>query len=142
MTTKAAKKPHPALALKGFTTSVTLSTGIEVHIRKLDMDKITQATARDAVVSGLLTIEEAQANNIGEQLGLAIEVNARVLKASLVEPTLAELMETYGGSLDDADFGLGSDMTLILKAVDEFNAPAKAPEVGSEIAASEAPAAD
>ncbi|MFB9991221.1 hypothetical protein ACFFLM_04390 [Deinococcus oregonensis] len=128
MTTDAARKPHPALALKGFTKPVTLGTGIEVHIRKLDMDVITQAAARDAVASGLLTIDEANTANVGEQLGLAIEVKTRVLKASLVQPTLTELVEIYGGTMDEADFGLGNDMSLILEAVDKFNPQKKKPD--------------
>ncbi len=125
MTTKAAAKPHPALALKGFTRSVTLSTGIEVHIRKLDRQAVIMSEARRATGVAGGELEGAA------QVGLIIDIQRRTLKAALVQPSLAELMETYGGTEEDPDLGLGDDLTTIMTAIDEFTP--QTPEVSATV---------
>lgn len=112
------RTPHPALSLPGFTRPVTLSTGLEVHIRKVDVEAVTLDAARHA--AGALGEGEA-APRVEEQVALTIDVRRRLLKASLIQPTLPELMTVYGGTDEDADLGLGTDLTVLLEAVDEFN---------------------
>lgn len=120
---------HPALSLPGFTRAVALGTGLTVHIRKVNVEAITLSTARDVATSPEL-LSQAQAGSVdtSQELGLVIEVKRRVLQASLIQPTLPELMALYGGTDADSDFGLGDDLSVIHAAIDEFNpAPVPAP---------------
>lgn len=132
MTDPAASAPtatHPALKLPGFTRAVELGTGLTVHIRKVNVEAITLSTARDVATSPeLLAQAQEGAVDTVQELGLVIEVKRRVLQASLIQPTLAELMALYGGTDADPDFGLGNDLDVIHTAIDEFNpAPVPAP---------------
>lgn len=123
---------HPALSLPGFTTSVTLSTGVTVHVRKIDKNAITMAAARDlaAQAGAIEGIQELA--NLGEnetpqftpdQLGMMLDIRRRTLRAALVQPTLPDLMALYGGREDDADLGLGPDLTTLEEAITAWNAP-------------------
>lgn len=141
---------HPALKLKGFTKTVTLSTGVEVIIKKLNIEAYTMDAARHVMSTpALLTaageyakesaaaIEsvdgQAPAMSREQMLETSVQLQEKLLRAALIEPKLEALVELYGGTLEEPDYGLGPDLTVLLEAVQEFSAPA--PEV---VAAAEA----
>jgi len=142
--------PHPATLLKGFTKTVTLSTGVEVIIKRLNIEAYTMDAARHVMSTpALLTaageyakesaaaIEsvDGQAPSMSREqmLETSIQIQEKLLRGALIQPKLEELLELYGGSLAEPDYGLGPDLTALLDAVQEFSAPA--PEV---VAAAEA----
>ncbi|WP_161884051.1 hypothetical protein [Deinococcus alpinitundrae] len=136
--------PHPALKLKGFTKTVELSTGVEVIIKKLNIEAYTMDAARHVMSTpALLTaageyakesaaaIEsvDGQAPTMSREqiLETSLQIQEKLLRGALIEPKLEALIEMYGGSLEEPDYGLGPDLTVLLNAVQEFSAPT--PEV-------------
>ncbi|GAA4002665.1 hypothetical protein GCM10022631_11710 [Deinococcus rubellus] len=134
--------PHPALKLKGFTKTVTLSTGIDVIIKKLNIEAYTMDAARHVMSTpALLTaageyakesaaaIEsvDGQAPTMSREqmLETSLQIQEKLLRGALIEPKLEALVELYGGSLEEPDYGLGPDLTVLLEAVQAFSAPDK-----------------
>ncbi|MBZ9753173.1 hypothetical protein K7W42_20260 [Deinococcus sp. HMF7604] len=121
MTTVEIRAPHPALALPGFTRAVELSTGITVHIRRVDRTAFTMALSRHFAAQGQLDQMVADGANLADQLGFVLELRHRIFKASLIQPTLPELLALYGGDLEQEDFGLGCDLEILDLAIAEFS---------------------
>lgn len=133
--------PHPALKLKGFTKTVILSTEIEVIVKKLNLEAYTMDAARHVLSTPALlmaaseyakesteameTIDgKAPSLSREQMLELNIQIQEKLLRAALIQPKLEELIELYGGSLEEPDYGLGPDLNVLLEAVQEFSAPA------------------
>lgn len=123
MTTERAQ--HPALKLPGFTRAVELSTGLTVHIRKVDVTAVSMGATRDLAASGEITPGQM---GLADQASLALDVQRRLIRMSLVQPTLAQLLEVYGGQLDQDDLGLGADYTTLSNAIAEFNPAPQQPD--------------
>lgn len=134
--------PHPATLLKGFTKTVELSTGVEVIIKKLNIEAYTMDAARHVMSTpALLTaageyakesaaaIEsvdgQAPAMSREQMMETSIQLQEKLLRAALIAPRLEALVELYGGGLEEPDYGLGPDLTVLLEAVQEFSAPDK-----------------
>lgn len=119
---------HPALSLPGFTRAVTLSTGLEVHIRRVDLNAVTMAATRDLAADSTEEALQSIKDSIGQKIGIALDIQRRLLRASLIQPTLPELLALYGGSEEADDLGLGCDLATLNQAISEFNPQTAAPE--------------
>ena len=140
--------PHPLERFPGATRTVTAPmTGLPVVIRKVDFDAITLDSAR-FVLSGPAMREVAQEwaarateemKEDGEtprprgslppeaELEIQREASRAALRCALLRPTLDELVAEYGGSLDEADLGLGSDFSWLAGEVSAFSKPQPTP---------------
>lgn len=112
------KGQHPALKLPGFTRTVALSTGLTAHIRKVDVTAVSMGATRDLAASGDIAPGQM---DIVDQASLALDVRRRLIRTSLIEPTLPELLEVYGGTPEDDDYGLGSDFTVLVDTIEAFS---------------------
>ncbi|AWN22214.1 hypothetical protein DKM44_02325 [Deinococcus irradiatisoli] len=132
--------PHPATLLKGFTKTVTLSTGVEVIIKKLNIEAYTMDAARHVMSTPALmtaageyaresaaAIESVDgpspAMSREQMLETSLQIQEKLLRGALIEPKLEALIELYGGSLEEPDYGLGPDLTMLLEAVNDFSSP-------------------
>lgn len=141
--TEPEKKTHPLERFPGATKRVTLPmTGLEVVVRRADVDAITADAMKMTLQTGALR-EVAQGwaqEAAGEaakdsttpprpqmalppemEIILMQEANRAVLRSVVVLPTLDELMAEYGGRDSDPDLGLGPDFKALMAAVNEMN---------------------
>lgn len=135
-------KRHPLEAFPGATLAVTLPmTGLEVVIRKLDVEAITNDAIRTVLslpalrevsqTFAALAAGEAQkggdpARSRGElstEVALDIERESRraLIRSALIRPDLDTLIGLYGGTLDAPDMGLGPDYSHLAGAIDTFS---------------------
>lgn len=135
------KVPRPALP--GFHTDVTLSTGMAVRLRKVDLTAMQSATSRDLIMGAYAQAGRDHAEAAGEflrrvmkeqesnpaavpdelmkfpdlLLGQTRASDLALLRAACVEPTLDGLIELYQGDAALPDLGLGPDYSLLLAYV-------------------------
>lgn len=126
--------PHPAERLPGLTKRVTLSSGIEVLLRRVDLEAVTLDATQHVMnrhellqVAGEHAQEAAQAvaaldpggrrpSALSVEAESALAVSKSVLRATLLQPRLEELIALYGGREDQSepDLGLGPDFADLL----------------------------
>lgn len=118
--------------------------GVEVIVRRVDVDAITADAFRATLSTGTLKevaqkwaaeAAEAAQQKDGkaprpqpalapeDEITLSIEAGKAVLRNAVVTPTLDELLTTYGAAPDNtyADLGLGTDYSVLMAAVNEMN---------------------
>lgn len=133
---------HPLERMRGLAERITLpASGIEVVIRKADVEAITQDSMKFALNTSLLKeVAQTWAKEAGEasrdagqtsrpempldtaeMLELARKMEVALLRNVVAAPPLDELITLYGGSDQLADFGMGSDYRALLDAVNRLN---------------------
>ncbi len=135
------EKRHPLEAFPSAVKYLTLpTTGVEVVIRRLDIDAITADASRTVLnMPAVREVAQAWAAEAAEktksdtptrpQVSLPPEVMLEIdraarqgmLRAAVLRPTLDELVSLYGGSTETADLGLGPDYGYLLSEVDGFS---------------------
>lgn len=118
------QRTHPAYKLTGFIREVELPTGITVAIRKISTDALQMHVAQEFAAR-----RQAAGSEVGpaDQAALAIEITRRLLRTALIEPTLPELLELYGGNEEQDDLGMGDDLETLLQAIGEHSPQKEAP---------------
>lgn len=135
---------HPLEKFPGMTKTLTLPlSGVEVVIRKVDMEVLTQDMALASMKSSDLmqvaarysneVSEETSGTSVSERLMQEIDtgelmknIRSGLLREAVIRPTIDQLRaEVYGGRADSSDLGMGPDYSYLVKAVDEFNAKPK-----------------
>ena len=128
-------------SLNGFFREVTLSTGISVKIRKLDMVAFRSSAYRHVLEHSVARLGAENAREGGDLLASASVTpqrpaeldpeleNARLmlemddyetrktLEMGLVRPKLPELIALYDGDLELPDCGLGPDYSLLIQLI-------------------------
>ena len=150
---------HPQEAFPGFTERLTLSSGVVVLLRRVDVEAITLDTAAHVLNSFALLEQGAQHakdvvaevvsrdpyamrppsfEQFAAQAETVLEVSQRTIKAALLTPRLEALVAMYGGREDmsEPDLGLGNDYSLLLSKIDSMNPT----EVAAQQAAGRFPA--
>ncbi|MCP2015616.1 hypothetical protein L1280_002784 [Deinococcus sp. HSC-46F16] len=136
------KKTHPLEKFAGATKRITLPmSGIEVVVRRADVDAITNDAMKTTFQTGVLREVAAEwAKEAAEEtrpegsqprpqpqlspdqlLVIQAEATRAVLRNTVILPTLDELMELYGGGEQFADLGFGPDYQPLMDAVNELN---------------------
>ncbi|GGO32721.1 hypothetical protein [Deinococcus humi] len=137
-------KPHPLESFPGATLAVTLPmTGLEVIIRKLDVEAIRNDGMRTAlslpalrevsqsfaqIAAGEMQKGDGPARNRGElppevMLDIEREMKRALIRTALIRPDLDTLVALYGGSLEAPDLGLGPDYSYLAGQIDTFSSP-------------------
>ena len=132
------KKAKPALP--GFHADVTLTTGVSVRLRKVDLTAIQEAAFSSLVMGAHAQAGRKHAEAAGDFLRRVLketdtpageipdellefpelilnhkrDSDVALLRASCIEPTLDGLVELYSGDLTLPDLGLGPDYSLLL----------------------------
>lgn len=133
---------HPLEKMQNMAERVTLpGSGIEVVVRRGDIEAITQDAMRFALNTGTMqevAAEWAKAANEHaaepggqkrqqaqlsalEMLDVARKTEAAVIRAVVAAPPLDDLIAAYGGSAELPDLGLGTDYAALKAAVDRLN---------------------
>ncbi|MFB9991222.1 hypothetical protein ACFFLM_04395 [Deinococcus oregonensis] len=123
--------------------NITLSTGIEVQLQRVDLTGHLPLTLHEALSEPLALVGMQNAKEGSELLGGILNeegrpedpwpeelqaqmqavrtADARLLVRGCVSPALPELLALYGGDLREADLGLGLDFALLLAAVKQLS---------------------
>ncbi len=139
------------LTLNGFFCEVTLSTGIVVKIRKLDMMAFRSSAYRHVLEHDLARLGAENAAEGGELLKGVTEGRSRIpevdpalenarmmlalddyetrktLELGLVNPRLSALIELYEGDLEAPDCGLGPDYSMLVQLIRAHSGVAEKP---------------
>lgn len=133
---------HPLERFPGAAKRFTMPmTGIEVVVRRADVDIITADCMKATLQTGVLrevaaewaktASESAKEDEKPERyqpeltpeqmLALNREAERAVIRATVIAPAFDDLLALYGGLESHADLGMGPDYRVLVAAVNEMN---------------------